>query len=317
MAIATHTTMAIGQTDIRVAPLGVGAWSWGDRLFWGYGGDYDVSDVAAAFWTSLNAGVTLFDTAELYGNGQSERILGRLARGATEPVVLASKFAPLPWRLSPRDVRKALEGSLERLGVERLDLYQVHWPFPLIGIDATMDALADAVAEGKVRAVGVSNYDAEQMRRAHAALARRGVPLASNQVEYSLLARRPESGGVLAACRELGVTLIAYSPLAMGLLTGKYGLDNRPGGARRFGPRFSTANLTAARPVLARLRTIGEAHGGKTPAQVALNWLIYQGALPIPGAKNARQAEQNAGALGWSISDAEADELSGATIPWL
>ena len=308
--------ITLGNRDLRVAPLGVGAWSWGDTLVWGYGQGYDKSDVAAAFHTSLNAGITLVDTAEFYGIGKSERIVGQLARATEQPIVIASKFLPYPWRLSAKSLRGALDASLKRLQIDSLDLYQIHFPTPLLGIPALMDAMADAVAEGKIRAVGVSNYSAAQMRTAHAALARRGVPLATNQVEYSLLQRAPESNGVLDACRELGVTLIAYSPLAMGLLTGKYRPGMAPSGLRRFAQRFSAHNLAAIQPALALARTIGAAHGGKTTGQVALNWLIQQGTLPIPGAKNARQAQENAGALDWTLDPSEVEQLDAATRGW-
>jgi aryl-alcohol dehydrogenase-like predicted oxidoreductase len=301
---------------LRVAPLGTGTWAWGDTLIWGYGRGFDVSDIAAAFWTSLNEGVTFFDTAEMYGNGTSERLLGKLAAGSSTPLALASKYAPLPWRLSARSLGRAIDGTLKRLRVRHISLYQVHWPFPIVSNAQLMDAMADAVAEGKISAVGVSNYSAEQMEVAHAALARRGVPLASNQVEYSLLARKPETNGVLATCRDLGVTLIAYSPLGMGLLTGKYKPGAPPPGARRLGSRFQTGNLAAAQPVIDLLQRIGAAHDGKTPSQVALNWLIFQGVLPIPGAKNAAQAADNAGALGWSITASEAEALDQATRAW-
>jgi aryl-alcohol dehydrogenase-like predicted oxidoreductase len=309
--------LTIGASDLRVAPLGVGTWAWGDRLMWGYGRDYQHTDVAAAFEASIAAGITLFDTAEIYGRGASEHLLGQLARGSGADLVVASKYAPLPWRFSARSLRRALDRSLDRLGLRRIDLYQIHWPYTIVGIPALMDALADAVAAGKVRYVGVSNYSVTQMRRAHAALARRSIPLVSNQVEYSLLHRAPEADGVLAACRELNVTLIAYSPLAMGLLTGKYRSGALPSGPRRFGPRFNARNVAAAQPVIALLQKIGAAHGDKSPSQVALNWLIQRGALPIPGAKNARQAAQNAGALGWSLDEAEVALLDAATRAWL
>ncbi|MEP7189395.1 MAG: aldo/keto reductase [Roseiflexaceae bacterium] len=309
-------TITLGRSNIRVAPLGVGAWSWGDTLIWGYGQSYNKSDVAAAFHTCLNAGITLVDTAEFYGTGTSERIVGQLARATEQPVVIASKFMPYPWRLSAKSLRGALDGSLKRLQIERIDLYQIHFPTPLLAIPELMDALADAVAEGKIRAVGVSNYSALQMHTAHAALARRGVALATNQVEYSLLKRAPETNGVLDTCRELGVTLIAYSPLAMGLLTGKYRPGVAPSGVRRFTPRFSAHNLAAIQPALALALTIGAAHGGKTAGQVALNWLIQQGTLPIPGAKNARQAQENAGALGWALDPNEIEQLDAATRAW-
>ncbi len=316
MTIDTTAPVAIGRTDIKVAPLGVGAWAWGDTGMWGYGGDYDKGDVAGAFWSSINAGLTLFDTAEIYGRGVSEQLLGQLARSTEAQVVIASKFAPLPWRLEAGAVRRALEASLRRLGTQRIDLYQIHWPLPLLSIPRLMDALADAVQEGLIRAIGVSNYSSAQMHTAHAALARRGVPLAANQVEYSLLTRAPEVNGVLTTCRALNVTLIAYSPLAMGLLTGKYTPEQRPSGTRRLMPRFSAANLQALQPAVALLREIGAAHGDRTPGQVALNWLIQQGTLPIPGAKNARQARENAGAIGWSLSAEEVARLDEATLRW-
>ncbi len=171
------------------------------------------------------------------------------------------------------------------------------------------NAMADAAQAGLVRAVGVSNYGATRMRRAYEALARRGVVLASNQVEYSLLHSKPERNGVLAVCRELGVSLIAYSPLAMGALAGKFGPDWPPPDLRR--GRYGRAFWAKAEPLLATLRAIAAARG-KTPAQVALNWVICKGAIPIPGAKNARQAGENAGALGWRLTDEEIEALDGA-----
>jgi len=310
-------TIRLGASELEIAPLGLGACSWGDQLFWGYGNAYSLPEIAEAFRVSLGAGVTFVDTAEFYGSGESERILGKLARTIQQPVVIATKFMPYPWRFSARSLRRALKKSLKRLGVQRVDLYQIHFPSSIIGIPQLMDVLADAVADGEARYVGVSNYSATEMRVAHAALAKRGVPLVSNQVQYSLLHRAPESDGVLAACRELNVTLIAYSPLEMGLLTGKYGPGTPPGGLRRFYSRFSAANLRAVEPVIGLLRTIGAAHGGKTPSQVALNWLIQHGTLPIPGAKNARQASDNAAALGWSLTSAEVAALDAATSVWL
>jgi aryl-alcohol dehydrogenase-like predicted oxidoreductase len=203
-------------------------------------------------------------------------------------------------------VTGALRRSLTRLGLPRVDLYQLHFPMGLLSVERRMDALAGTVEAGLARAVGVSNYPATDLRRAHAALARRGIPLASNQVHYSLLHRRPERDGVLAACRELGVTLIAYSPLEMGLLSGKYGPGRPPPGAR--GLRAGARRLATMQPLLGALRAIGEAHG-KTPAQVALNWLIAQGTVPIPGAKSATQARDNAGALGWRLTAEESETL--------
>ena len=303
--------------EIRVAPLGVGAWAWGTKLLWGYGGSYGREDAEGALRASLRSGVELVDTAEIYGNGASERIIGEILRSSDleRKPVIATKFAPLPYRLDPRSLLRALDGSLRRLGLESVDLYQVHFPSPLLKIEGLMDALAEAVREGKTKAVGVSNYGASQMRRAHERLAAHGVSLASNQVRYSLLDRSPETGGVLDACRELGVTLIAYSPLAQGLLTGKYRPGVRPAGlARRFDRRFGAQGLKEVEPVVSTLERIARARG-KTPSQVALNWLItQQNVLAIPGAKNEAQALQNAGALGWSLSPEEVGELDQITL---
>ena len=303
--------IALGATDIRISPMGIGTWAWGDRFYWGYGRSYTEADIQAAFQASLEAGITVFDSAEVYGFGQSERLLGQFVRAADQPVVVASKFMPLPWRLRRGSLLRALRGSLRRLGMERMDLYQIHWPFPPVAIERWMDALAQAVEEGLVGAVGVSNYNLDQTRRAHAALAKHGVPLASNQVEYSLLQRGPERTGLLDACHELDITLIAYSPLAQGLLTGKYKPGSPPPGLRR--RRTGKDRLVQIEPLIALLWEIGGAHGDKTPSQVALNWLICKGTLPIPGAKNGRQAQDNAGALGWRLTDEQVAALDAAS----
>jgi aryl-alcohol dehydrogenase-like predicted oxidoreductase len=164
---------------------------------------------------------------------------------------------------------------------------------------------------GLTSAVGVSNFSPSQTVRAHAALARRSVLLASNQVEYSLLDRKPETSGLVSVCRDLGVTIIAYSPIAKGVLTGKYTPDNVPPGMRR--RMYSRDDLMRVQPLIDVLKEIGQAHGDKTPSQVSLNWLICKGAVPIPGAKNLRQAQENFGALGWRLTDEEVarlDEMS-------
>jgi aryl-alcohol dehydrogenase-like predicted oxidoreductase len=310
--------IALGPGGVAVAPLGIGTWAWGERRFWGYGQGYGQAEVAAAFDASVAAGITFFDTAEIYGGGESERLLGEFIRTREATVVVGTKFAPWPWRQGKRAVRRAITGSLRRLGLRRVDLYQVHFPYTVLSQRLLLDALADAVADGEVGAVGVSNYGARQVARARDILARRGVPLASNQVQYSLFHRRPETDGTLAACRAAGATLIAYSPLAQGLVTGKY----RPGGARpadfrRYTGSFGEANLRAVARVVELLRAIGQNHGGKSPEQVALNWLIAQsGVLPIPGAKDGRQATSNAGALGWSLAPEELVAIDAATRRW-
>lgn len=313
-------TVTFGANGPAVAPLGIGTWAWGDNLFWSYGKDYDKATLRDAYKTALEAGVSFFDTAEIYGFGESERLLGEFMQQTDRSAQIATKYFPLPWRFNAQAVADALTASLKRLQVPTVALYQVHQPFDFfMGQKTLMDALADEVKQGRIQAIGVSNYSAEQMRRAHQFLAARGVPLAVNQVQYSLLARKIESNGVLDTARELGVSILAYSPLAQGLLTGKYTPENYtpPVGARQFNPRFSKAGLEQLAPVVRLLQTIGEAHG-KTPAQVSLNWLIGQGnVVVIPGAKNAHQVEQNAGALGWSLNDEERQQIDRATQSWL
>jgi len=287
--------------------MGVGTWQWGNTFVWQYGRGYAAGEVRAAFDAAIAAGMTFFDTAEVYGLGRSERFLGEFTDGANLPVRVATKFFPIPWRVTRGSVTRALRGSLKRLRRPVVDLYQIHWSSPTARLETMMAGLADAVDAGLARAVGVSNYNLEQTERAHAALAQRGVPLASNQVHYSLLNRQVETSGLLARCAALGVTLIAYSPIEMGLLSGKYTPDRPlPGSrARRYPPDY----LGRIQPLLGRLAQMGQAHGDRTPAQVALNWTICKGTLPIPGAKNADQARQNAGALGWRLTPDEVAEL--------
>ncbi len=299
--------VSLGATDVRVTPLGTGAWAWGDRLTWGYGGGtYTDADLREAFRITLEAGINWFDTAEIYGSGRSETLLGRFIRESNQRVIVATKFFPFPWRLRQSSLLDALRRSLERLGLQQVDLYQIHFPFPPMPVEHWVNGLADAVEAGLTRAVGVSNYDVEQTRRAYNTLKARGIPLASNQVEYSLLQRKPERNGLLQYCREQNITLIAYSPIAKGILTGKYTPEHTPPGMR--GRKYNRAYLTRVQPLLELLKQIGEAHG-KSQSQVALNWVLCKGAVAIPGAKNVRQAQENAGALGWRLTDGEVHEL--------
>jgi aryl-alcohol dehydrogenase-like predicted oxidoreductase len=314
-------TQPLGRSDVQVPRLGIGAMTWGDaaglaRLHpakLAYGGAEGLEEEQRAWEASIAAGVTLFDTAAMYSSGASERRLGQFSHPAA---LIATKF-PGNLRARTEDMPHELDASLGRLRRDSIALYQHHFPSNRVDIPRLMALMADAVEAGKVRAVGVSNYSAEQMRQAHAALARRGIPLASNQVEYSLLHRQPEANGVLDACRELGVTLIAYQPLAGGALTGKYGKGQRPRGIRRFMMSyFRDDSQTAIAPVIALLREIGKRYD-KTPAQVAIRWLIENPCvLPIPGAKNSRQAADNAGALSFQLTANEREALDQATVAW-
>jgi len=291
--------------------IGVGTWSWGDRLVWGFGGEYGQEEVRQVFDHSLDAGIRLFDTAEVYGQGKSEQLLGGFIQAMPEErrksVIVATKFMPYPWRLGRGNLLRALRGSLKRLGLARVDLYQVHQPLPPINPETWMLAMSEAVQAGLTRAVGVSNYDRDWMQRSYDTLIREGIHLASNQVEYSLLDRKVEKSGLLRQCQDLGITLIAYSPLAMGILSGKYTPANPPRGIR--GGRYGRRMLERIAPLIALLKKIGVNHAGKTASQVAINWCICKGTLPIPGAKNIEQAEQNAGVIGWRLTRDEVTEL--------
>ncbi len=290
--------------------MGLGAWSWGDRIVWQFGRGYTDVDIHEAFQAAVKEGLSFFDTAEVYGSGRSERYIGQFIKEVDQPILVATKFFPWPWRLTRDSILSALKGSLDRLSLKAVDLYQVHSPTPLLTAEILMERMVACVESGLARAVGVSNFDQSDMLRAYSTLARHGLPLASNQVHYSLLNRRVEKNGLLARCQELGIRLIAYSPLEMGLLTGKYGPANPPPGNRAL--RYATL-LRKLEPVLKLMTKIGQDHGGKSNSQVALNWVLAKGALPIPGAKNAEQAIQDAGALTWNLTEDEVEALDTAS----
>ncbi len=295
---------------LHAIEMGLGAWQWGDRVIWGYGQGYTDKEIREAFDVSLNLGIRFVDTAEIYGSGYSERLLGRFLKETEQPVLVATKFFPWPWRITKGSIPRALRGSLDRLGVDSVDLYQIHGSSPTISPETMMEGMAECVKRGWARTVGVSNFGQSRMLRAYSTLAQHGIPLASNQVHYSLLSREVEKNGTLARCKELGIRLIAYSPLEKGLLTGKYSSENPPPGVRR--SQYAEM-LKKLPPVLKLLQEIGMNHGDKTMSQVSLNWLICKGTLPIPGAKNAQQAEQNAGGAGWKLTEEEVIRLDEAT----
>lgn len=305
-----NATVSNETRFLHAIELGLGAWQWGDRIMWQYGRTHTDKDIREAFDVSIGEGIRFIDTAEVYGSGRSERLLGQFIKETDQPVVIATKFFPFPWRLTKESFPRALKHSLERLGVETVDLYQIHWPSPLLSMDTMMNGLTRCIEKGWTRTVGVSNFNQSQMLAAYSALARQNMPLASNQVHYSLLNRAAEKNGLLARCKELGVRMIAYSPLEMGMLTGKYSPEHLPPGTR--GGQYASI-LGKIQPLLQLMTEIGREHEGRSNAQVAINWVICKGALAIPGAKNAEQAQQNAGGAGWRLTDdeiARLDEMS-------
>jgi aryl-alcohol dehydrogenase-like predicted oxidoreductase len=302
---------SLGRTGIEITPIGLGTW----QLSEGKGGATGTwsavpeQEADAVIRVALEGGINWFDTAELYGYGRSERALARgLERSGAKPgtVVIATKWNPL-FRTA-RSIKKTISRRLEYLDPFGIDLHQVHFPASFSSVEAEMNAMADLIETGQIRAAGVSNFSAGQMRRAHAALAKRGHCLASNQVKYSPLARQVEKNGVLAAAQELGITIIAYSPLEMGLLSGKFHKD--PSLLARIPPgrRFRLRRLVEkSRPLVGLLETIAAAHQASA-SQVALNWLVnFHGetVVTIPGATKAHHALESAGALRLELSQEE------------
>lgn len=287
--------------------LGIGTWAWGDRLVWGYGNQYSANEVEESFHAAVKNGIRFFDTAEVYGQGKSEKFLGQLLPSINEKLVIASKIMPFPWRLGKNALRKALTGSLKRLGLNKVDLYQIHWPMPPVSVESWMEQMAEVVQEGLITSVGISNYNLEQTKRAVDALQKKGLKLASNQVEYHLLERRIEREGLLDFCLANDIKIIAYSPLAMGILSGKYDPENPPKGTRA--AHYNRPLLQAIQPLIRLMKSVGMDHEGKTAAQVAINWVICKETLAIPGAKNINQVEQNAGSIGWKLTESELTKL--------
>lgn len=332
----------LGQSDLLVPAIGVGTMSWGMKPA-GYGKLYTREDLWQAYRACLDNGLNYFDTSEDYGD--SERLLGEFQREDGRSITIGSKFnpsyllQPSRRRSQPEALLASLDASLRRLGVKQVDLYQIHYPPPARRFDAFIDALAESVLSGKARAVGVSNFNAERMRRAAKRLARRGVPLASNQVGYNLLRRFPETSGLLDACHELNVALIAAVPLAEGVLAGKMRgqkVSMSPFHRMIFyasqldlfnefhdGESFLHRALKRPRllqgaklePLFVAMDEAAKAHN-KTLAQVALNWLITNDPLviPIAGVKSIAQAQANAGAMGWQLTADERMHISDAEI---
>lgn len=308
----------VAATTITLPEMGCGTWAWGNRLLWGYDESMDAG-LQQVFNYCVENGVTLFDTGDSYGtgklNGQSEKLLGQFSQTYQGPnqakICLATKLAAYPWRLTRGMMAQAGKASKARLG--RLDIAQMHWPtanyFPWQE-GPLLDGLADLYDQGLVRGVGLSNYGPKRLRWVYKRFAERGIPITSLQVQYSLLSTFPMTElGLKDVCDDLGIQMIAYSPLGLGLLTGKYGKDTpQPKGLR--GLLFRQL-LPGIQPLLDCLQAVATERD-KTMAQTALNWCICKGTTPIPGAKSLDQAKQNIGALGWRLTSGEVDELDRA-----
>ena len=316
-ALAAPEPGALLRGSLDLPPIGLGAWAWGDSLFWGYDKKND-GDLADVFDYAVGRDLAFFDTAELYGIGRSEKLLGefrkKYPKEQADKVQIASKFAALPFRTKAQDVVNACRKSVERLGGEPIDLYQIHFPNAWNNADY-WDGLAMAYEEGLVKAVGVSNYGKDALRACHVSLADRGIKLASNQIQFSLLYRYPLENGLLDTCKELDVKVLSYSPLALGFLTGKYSADNLPTGPRKkLGEKLFESGIS---DLLEAMAIVSANHSGAPLSQVAINWCRAKGTIPIPGARTIKQARQNLGALDWNLSAEEIrllDEAS-AKVP--
>lgn len=292
--------------DRKISVVGLGAWQFGSAG-WGWNTEFGPADAKAIVKRALDLGINLFDTAEIYARGNSERILGAALAGHRSDAYVATKLWPLhPLR---RQVVPALRRSLARLGMEKADLYQLHWPNPLVPMAWTFAGMRDARDAGLVDQIGVSNFGLARWRRADAAL---GSPVIANQVPYNLVERRAERE-LIPFAQANDRLILAYSPLAQGLLSGRYGVANLPGGFRRANALFLPENVRRIKPVLDVLTEIAEAHRA-TPAQIALAWTIRAPRVAaIPGAKSVWQLEQNAEAADIDLAPDQAQALAEAS----
>ena len=303
-------SVVLGKTDIQLSSIVMGTWQAGKSMWTGI----DDGQIQSAVHAALDAGITTFDTAEAYGTGHSEQVLGKAIGSRRNQVEVLSKvFAN---HLAYDQVIAACERSLKNLGTDYLDLYQIHWPSGSFGskpvpLEETMRALMDLKEKGRIRAIGVSNFSLDQLKSAS-----RIGPVESLQPPYSLFWRHVESG-TAAWCRQHQVTLLAYSPMAQGLLTGKFGPDHRfAKGDHRSGNRLFDPTVTPqAQKALEALRPIAD-RKGISMAQLALAWVIAKpGVCAIAGVRNAEQASDNAGAGDIVLSEAELDQMDHISRP--
>jgi aryl-alcohol dehydrogenase-like predicted oxidoreductase len=301
----------LGRTGIMITPIGLGCWQFSKQnnmagKFWPTLEDNLIERIVSL---SIDGGINWFDTAEIYGRGESEKALSKALKAAGKKpgeVIVATKWWPM-FRFAS-NIRKTINNRITALDPYPIDLYQVHQPWSFSGEDSEMAVMAELYNRQLIKAIGVSNFSAQKMENSWKALQKSGIPLASNQVRYNLLDRRIESNGVLDLAKKLGITIIAYSPLAQGLVTGKFH-DNpellKNIGFRRYSSQFKPERLEKSRPVITLVKELAVKHN-VTPSQVALNWLIQSNGdtvVAIPGATKEIHVKENCGAMSFSLSD--------------
>ncbi len=301
---------SVGKSDLMITPIGLGCWQFSKRKnmagkFWPEMEDDLITQMVKI---SLEGGINWFDTAEVYGNGASEKALAASLNSLGKKpgeIIMATKWWPMFRTAS--NILKTIDQRIAALAPYPIDLYQVHQPWGFSNEKAEMEAMAKLVKDQKIRYVGVSNFSAKQMRNAWEVLQKQGIHLVSNQVRYNLLDRKIESNGVLQTAKELGITIIAYSPLAQGLVTGKFH-DNpdllKNIGMRKYASPFKPAGLEKSRPVVKAVQELAKKYG-VTPSQIALNWLINshgETVVAIPGATKESHARENAGTMTFVLS---------------
>lgn len=305
----------LGRTDLEVTPIGLGVmqFSGGNGVFRMVFPELSQKEKNQIVKAALDGGINWFDSAEMYGRGNSERGLANALQSAgvkDDEVVIGTKWFPI-FRTAG-NIPSTIEDRIRYLDGYSIDLYMVHQPWSFSSPEAEMNAMADLVEAGKIRNIGVSNFSATQMERAHVALEKRGLSLAVNQVQYSLLHRKIESNGVLEAAKDMEITIVAWSPLARGILTGMYRKNPDLITSKRIGWRMMMRrHIERSSPVIDALQDIAEKYD-VTPSQVALNWLVNhdgEAVVAIPGASKVYQAEQNAGAMKFSLSGEEKARL--------
>jgi aryl-alcohol dehydrogenase-like predicted oxidoreductase len=292
----------------HLSAIGVGTWQFGSRE-WAYGTDYADTTAVDIVHRALDLGVNVIDTAEIYGFGKSERIVGRAIAGRRDEAFVASKLLPVVPPIGGSYIAGRGRKSAQRLGIDTIDLYQVHWPNPIVPASTIADGLRRLQDEGVVRHLGVSNYSLAGWQQLESALGR---PILANQVQYSLAVRKPERE-LVGHAQANDKVIIAYSPLAQGLLGAKYDASNVPNDVRATNPLFLPENLDRAAPLLGALRDIAKAHDA-TPAQVALAWLIRRpNVIAIPGASSVSQLEANVAAADLDLTDDDDARLTAAS----